>query len=194
MGIAAAMGGWSARHRWTAVGGWLLFVLLAIFIGQSAGRVDVNEDKSMPGEVNQAATIIDNAGLKGAASEMVLIQTKGGGTFADPTFRAAVNDVVHSVKATGKVTAVTSPYDTKAFSADHRSALVRFDMLGDETTAGDRVKPVLDVVDQAQGRHPDLKIAEFGDASADKASNDAFGSDFATAEFSAVAKSEPKAS
>jgi uncharacterized membrane protein YdfJ with MMPL/SSD domain len=187
MGIAAAMGGWSARHRWAAVGGWLLFVLLAIFIGQSAGRVDVNEDKSMSGEVSQAASIIDDNGLKGAANEMVLIQAKaGGGGTTDPAFKAAVTDVINTVKATGKVTAVTSPYDTKAISADHRSALVRFDMLGDQDTAGDRVKPVLDAVDHAQARHPALKIAEFGDASADKAENDAFGSDFATAEFSAL--------
>ncbi len=75
MGLAAAMGGWSARHRWAAVGGWLLFVIVAMVIGQAAGRVDVNEDKSMPGEVAQAATIIDDAGLQSPAGEMVLIQT-----------------------------------------------------------------------------------------------------------------------
>ncbi|MEV6007168.1 MMPL family transporter [Streptomyces sp. NPDC051976] len=186
MGIAAAMGSWSARHRWAAVGGWMLFVILAMFIGQSAGRVDVDEDRAMSGEVSQAATINDDAGLKGAASEMVLLQTKGAGKATDPAFRAAVTDVMSAVKGTGKVTAVTSPYATRTISADQHSALVRFDMLGDKDDASKQVDPVLDAVKAAQGRHPDLRIEEFGDASSQKAVNDAFGSDFATAEYSAV--------
>lgn len=185
MGIAAAMGSWSARHRWAAVGGWLLFVMLAMFIGQSAGRVDVDQDRSMPGEVSQAATIQDDAGLKSAAGEMVLVQSKAGKA-TDPAFRTAVGDVVDTVRGTGLVTAVTSPYTTKSISADQRSALVRFDLRGDPDTAADRVQPVLDAVEKVQGRHPDLRIEEFGDASADKALNNAFGDDFKTAEFSAV--------
>src|SRR4051812_25727520 len=72
MGIAAAMGGWSARHRWAAVGGWLLFVVLVMVVGQAAGRHDVDEDRAMPGEVSQAATILDDAGLQSNAGEMVL--------------------------------------------------------------------------------------------------------------------------
>jgi uncharacterized membrane protein YdfJ with MMPL/SSD domain len=186
MGIAASMGSWSARHRWAAVGGWLLFVVLAVFVGQSAGRVDVDEDRSMPGEVSQAATINDDAGLKPPAGEMVLVQAKGAGSATDPGFRTVVGEVMTAVKSTGKVTAVTSPYDTKSISADGRSALVRFDVVGDQKTAADRIDPVLDQVKQVQAKHPDLRVEEFGDASAEKVLNDAFGSDFKTAEFSAV--------
>lgn len=187
MGIAAAMGSWSARHRWAAVGGWLLLVVLVMVIGQAAGRHDVDEDRAMPGEVSQAATIMDDAGLADTASEMVLVQARHAGTTVDdPAFRAAVGDVVSAVKGTGKVTAVESPYTTKAVSADHRSALVRFDMTGPKDKAADEVQPVLDAVDAVQGRHQDLKIAEFGDASSDKAVNNAFGSDFKTAEYSAL--------
>ncbi|WP_329173735.1 MMPL family transporter [Streptomyces sp. NBC_01477] len=186
MGIAASMGSWSARHRWAAVGGWLLFVILAVFVGQAAGRVDVDQDKSMSGEVSQAATINDDAGLKPPASEMVLVQAKGAGHATDPAFRTVVGEVMSAVKESGKVTAVTSPYDTKSISPDGRSALVRFDMLGDEKTAADRIDPVMDKVEQVQARHPDLRVEEFGDASSEKVLNDAFGSDFQTAEFSAV--------
>lgn len=186
MGIAASMGSWSARHRWAAVGGWLLFVILAVFVGQSAGRVDVDQDRSMPGEVSQAATINDDAGLKPPASEMVLVQAKGAGSATDPAFKSVVGEVISAVRSSGKVTAVTSPYDTKSISADGRSALVRFDVLGEEKTAADRIDPVMDKVAQVQARHPDLRVEEFGDASSEKVLNDAFGSDFETAEFSAV--------
>ncbi|WP_206319561.1 MMPL family transporter [Actinacidiphila epipremni] len=186
MGVAAAMGAWSARHRWAAVGAWLLLVVVAVFAGQAAGRVDVDEDRSMPGEVNQAATINDDAGLKAPAGEMVLVQGKGSVKATDPAFRSVVGEVMDAVKGTGKVTAVTSPYDTKAISADGRSVLVRFDMLGDEKTAGDRVAPVMDAVEKVQAEHKDLRVEEFGDASAEKVLDDAFGSDFKTAEYSAV--------
>jgi uncharacterized membrane protein YdfJ with MMPL/SSD domain len=181
------MGGWSARHRWAAVGGWLLFVIAALMIGQAAGRVDVDEDRAMPGEVAQAATIIDDAGLRDAAGEMVLVQvTRPGASVSDPAAHTAVAQVIAAVKATGQVTAVTSPYDTGAVSKDHRSALVRFDMRGDPDTASDRVQPVLDAVAKVQKQHGDLKVEEFGDASSNKAIDNAFGSDFKTAEFSAL--------
>jgi uncharacterized membrane protein YdfJ with MMPL/SSD domain len=185
MGIAAAMGGWSARHRWAAVGGWLLFVIVAMVIGQAVGRSDVDENRSMAGEVNQAATITDNAGLQDKAAEMVLVQTAHG-TVTDPAVRDAVGDVMAAVRATGLATAISSPYDTQSVSKDHRSALVRFDMRGPADDAPDHVRPVLDAVAKAQARHKDLRIEEFGDASGEKAVNDAFGSDFKTAEFSAV--------
>ncbi|MGW2839920.1 MMPL family transporter [Streptomyces sp. NPDC001493] len=185
LGVAAAMGGWSARHRWAAVSGWLLFVIAAMVIGQVVGQVDVDEAKAVPGEVRQAATILDDAGLKDAAGEMVLVRSAHG-TVADPAFHRAVADVVGAVEATGRVTAVTSPYDTGAISADRHSALVGFDVRGDADDAPDRVQPVLDAVEKVQGGHPDLKIAEIGDASSGKAENDAFGNDFKTAEFSAV--------
>ncbi|MGW1469514.1 hypothetical protein ACWCPT_34835, partial [Streptomyces sp. NPDC002308] len=181
--MAAAMGGWSARHRWAAVSGWLLFVIAAMVIGQLVGQVDVDEDKAVPGEVRQAATLMDDAGLKDAAGEMVFVHSAHG-TVADPAFHRAVADVVGAVEATGRVAAVTSPYDTGAISADRHSALVGFDVRGDADDAPDRVQPVLDAVQKVQGGHPDLKIAEIGDASSGKAENDAFGNDFKTAEFS----------
>ncbi|WP_200823193.1 MMPL family transporter [Actinacidiphila yanglinensis] len=185
MGIAAAMGGWSARHRWAAVGGWLLFVIAAMVIGQAVGRSDVNEDRSMPGEVNQAATITDHAGLKDRAGEMVLVQTAHG-TVTDPAVRTAVGDVITAVRSTGLATAISSPYDTQAVSKDHRSALVKFDMRGSADDAADHVQPVLDAVARTQAAHKDLRIEEFGDASGEHTVNNAFGSDFKTAEYSAV--------
>ena len=36
-GIAARAGHWSARHRKTAVFGWLAFILIAFFVGGSLG-------------------------------------------------------------------------------------------------------------------------------------------------------------
>jgi uncharacterized membrane protein YdfJ with MMPL/SSD domain len=186
-GLAARAGGWSARHRWAAVGIWVLFVVLAMGLGSAAGRVDVNESDQLKGETHTAAKIIDDAGIKESASETVLIQSKDGAAKAtDPEFRSAVTAIVKAVDGTGKVTDVTSPYDTRTISKDGRSALVQFDMRGDSATAGDRVEPVLKAVAGVQKNHGSLRIEEIGGASMAKQYKDAFGDDFQKAEYSAV--------
>ncbi|WP_208898078.1 MMPL family transporter [Streptomyces incarnatus] len=186
-GLAARAGGWSARHRWAAVGIWVLFVVLAMGLGSAAGRVDVDENNQLKGETHTAAQIIDDAGIKEPAGETVLIQGKDTGvTATGAEFRAAVADVVKAVEGTGKVTAVTSPYDTHTISRDGRSALVQFDMRGDAKTAVDRVEPVLNAVAGVQKAHGSLRIEEIGGASMQKQYKDAFGDDFKQAEYSAV--------
>ncbi|WP_405951312.1 MMPL family transporter [Streptomyces prunicolor] len=186
-GLAARAGGWSARHRWAAVGIWLLFVVLAMGLGSAAGRVDVDESDQLKGETHTAATIIDDAGIKEPAGETVLIQSKGASvTSTDSEFRATVAAVVKAVEGTGRVTDVTSPYDTKTISKDGRSALVQFDMRGDAETAGDRVEPVLKAVAGVQEDHGSLRIEEIGGASMAKQYKDAFGNDFKKAEYSAL--------
>ncbi|MFF7985085.1 MMPL family transporter [Streptomyces sp. NPDC007901] len=186
-GLAARAGGWSARHRWAAVGIWVLFVVLAMGLGSAAGRVDVDESDQLKGETHTAAKIIDDAGIKEPAGETILIQGRDGSVKAtDAAFRAAVADVVKAVDGTGKVTDITSPYDAGTISKDGRSALVQFDMRGDAETAADRVQPVLDAVAGVQKAHGTLRIEEIGGASMNKQYDDAFGKDFQRAEYSAV--------
>src|SRR4051812_38448857 len=97
-GVAARAGGWSARHRWAAIGIWVLFVVLAMGLGSAAGRVDVKDSDQLKGETHTAAKIIEDAGIDEPASVTVLIQAKGGGVKAtDARFRAAVDAVVKAV-------------------------------------------------------------------------------------------------
>ncbi|MBD0838449.1 MMPL family transporter [Streptomyces sp. TRM68416] len=186
-GLAARAGGWSARHRWAAVGIWVLFVVLAMGLGSAAGRVDVDESQALKGETKAAAQIIDDAGIDEPAGETVLVQAKDGGLKAtDTEFRAAVTAVMDAVRATGEVSDVTSPYDADTVSEDGRSALVQFDMRGEAETAGERVEPVLDAVAKVQKDNPSLTIEQIGSASMMKTFDDAFGDDFQKAEYSAV--------
>ncbi|MFJ7077338.1 MMPL family transporter [Streptomyces sp. NPDC098781] len=186
-GLAARAGGWSARHRWAAVGIWVLFVVLAMGLGSAAGRVDVKDSDQLKGENYTAAKIIEDAGIEEPASETVLIQAKDGSLKAtDSEFRTAVTAVVEAVEGTGKVADVTSPYDTQTISKDGRSALVQFDIRGESETAGERVEPVLKAVEDVQKDHQSLRIEEIGGASMMKTFDDAFGDDFQKAEYSAV--------
>ncbi|MGX1911333.1 MMPL family transporter [Streptomyces phaeochromogenes] len=186
-GIAARAGGWSARHRWAAVGIWVLFVVLAMGLGSAAGTVELKDSDQLSGETGRAAAIAEEAGIDEPAGETVLVQGRDAGVKATSTeFRAAVDAVMKAVEGTGKVTNVTSPYDTDTISKDGRSALVQFDMRGEAETAGDRVEPVLKAVEEVQKDHGSLLIEEIGGASMNKTFDDAFGNDFKQAEYSAV--------
>ncbi|MFC1434877.1 MMPL family transporter [Streptacidiphilus sp. N1-3] len=184
-GLAAAIGGWSARHRKTAVFGWLLFVVLATVLGGMAGSVQTTDQDEGIGQSGRAEQMIHQAGIDSPATETVLIQAKGF-TATDPRFRAAVNDTIGAVKATGAASAIASPYTDGAIAPDRHSALVTVTMAGDPDTAGDRVAPVLAAVAATQAKHQELTVQEFGDASADKWFNDSFTHDFSRAEWTAV--------
>jgi RND superfamily putative drug exporter len=167
--LAARMGGWSARHRWLALGLWLAFVVVAVAGGTAAGNVTLTESQLGDGESGHAARVIDNAGFTNHAGELVLVRVPGH-TIDDPVFRNTVDQVVDRVNTFSQVTNVRSPLASSnagQVSKDRRSALVEFDIRGDKETAADRIQPVMDAVAGLQRQHPDAQIAEFGDASAD---------------------------
>ncbi|MGW4381321.1 MMPL family transporter [Kitasatospora sp. NPDC004531] len=180
------MGAWSARHRKTAVFGWLLFVVLAAYLGGVHGATKITDSESIPGQVAQAAKILDDAGLKSPAGETVLVQSRTL-TADDASFKAVVDQVASAVQGTGKVGELHSPYETGAVSADKHSALLQFTITGeDRTKAVENVPAVTDAVAAVQKQHPDLVVEEFGEASAGKWFNDQFSDDFARAEWTAV--------
>ena len=95
--IAARMGRWSARHRKTAIFGWLAFVVAAVVIGGAIGTKQLGDNDTLPGESGRAARILDEA-FDQPAEETVLVQSDTL-TADDPAFRAAVEDVARRVSA-----------------------------------------------------------------------------------------------
>ena len=185
LGLAAAVGGWSARHRKTAVFGWLLFVVLATVLGGMVGSLQTTDKDNGLGQSGRADQLIAAAGLVSPATETVLIQSSSF-TATDPRFHTVVDDTMAAVKATGATSAVKSPYTNGTVAPDGHSALVVVTMAGDPDTAADRVAPVLAAVAGVQAHHTDLTVQEFGDASADKWFQDTFTHDFSRAEWTAV--------
>ncbi|WP_419998674.1 MMPL family transporter [Streptomyces boninensis] len=165
----------------------MLFVVLAMGAGSAVGTKEIKGSEEISGEVGQSEKILEDAGIDEPQGETVLVQGVDKGTKATaPEFREAVAQVMKAVEGTGEATSVTSPYTTKTISKDGRSALVQFKMRGDPETAGDRVQPLLDAVEKVQDKHKDtLVVEEIGGASMNKTFDDAFGSDFKKAEYSA---------
>ncbi len=162
-GIAARAGHWSARHRKTAILGWLGLIVALVMIGGAVGQKTPTDAQKLDGDSRKAMQIYEDAGFEKKSSEMVLVQSKTK-TVDDPAFKAAVADVANTVAKQRVVTNVTSD----GVSEDRRSALVQFDIKGDPETATERIQPVMDATKSVAARHSGLAIEQYGDASFQK--------------------------
>jgi uncharacterized membrane protein YdfJ with MMPL/SSD domain/pimeloyl-ACP methyl ester carboxylesterase len=180
--LAARMGRWSAAHWKTATFGWLAFVIGALVLGGMVGKKAIDPNAAGPGESGRMDRILDE-GFKQPAGENVLIQSSRLDV-DDPAFRSAIEDVVAGVSAVAAVQNVRSPLDPANAGQVSRSghaALVELEIRGDKDKAVDKVDAVLDAVDAAQQIHPGFYIGEFGDASAQKGVETAYGEDLGKA-------------
>src|SRR3954454_23548216 len=179
--LAARMGHWSATHRKTAIFGWLGFVVLAVLIGQAVGQNQIHGADQFSGESGRAEQALYSSGLR-PNTEHVFIQSKNL-TIRDPRLRPAVVASAVRLRHTKYVVNVVSPITgDAAVSADGRSALVDFEITGNDLEAADRLGPAEDTVAAVKARHPELRVDQFGDVSSNKELEDTFTSDLGKAE------------
>jgi RND superfamily putative drug exporter len=180
-GIAERVGHWSATHRKTAIFGWIAFVAIALAGGSLLGTRQLTDAEATVGEAGVAARVLSDSGLA-PAEEMVLVQSESL-TVRDAAFRQAVNDVSASLRTTDDVRAVQSPLsEGGAVSSDGHAALVQFEIAGDPDTAVDRIGPSQVAVEDAAKRNPELRVEQFGYASAGEAINTIVAEDLKQAE------------
>ena len=183
--LVERIAGWSARHRKTAVFGWLALVAIVFVAGQSIAAKNVPQyDPGQSGVAERTLARLNDNGPP--PSEDVLIQARGLGTFrSDPQLRQATRQVVSALSSLPRSTAsvIRSPLSqggSSLLSADGRSVLVTFNVTG--ANEDQAVVPALHAVAAVQARYPSLRIAETGDASQDRAGNALVSHDFRKAE------------
>jgi putative drug exporter of the RND superfamily len=180
-----AIAGWSARHRKTAAFGWLALVAVAYLIGQLLGSP--SQQQNDLGQAGQAEQTLQHLGVTAPTTEAVLIQERSPAqTFAtDPAMRQAVSQVAASLsRLPGAAAGIRSPLrpgGQALVSANGRSALVTFNVPGPAADVTTAVTPALDAVAKVQASHPDLLVAEGGDASLGQAVNNQISADFGKA-------------
>jgi uncharacterized membrane protein YdfJ with MMPL/SSD domain len=174
--LAARAGRWSVNHRKKAILGWLAFVVLALGIAMAAPLQILKTDELGIGESGRADKIVSD-GYPKAASERVLVQSTTDKAGA-PEFRAVVADVEKRLDARPEV----SNLEPGQISKDGRSALLSFELKGDEVKTAKDVDAVLAVTKAAQAAHKDYRIVQSGDASIVKDLDKIIGQDFAKAE------------
>jgi uncharacterized membrane protein YdfJ with MMPL/SSD domain len=167
LNIAARIGRWSVNHRGKAILGWLAFVFVSMAIGFNlVPQKNLENGEGMPGESGKAGQILKDA-YPDKAGEQVLVQSKTLQA-SDSRFKAAVADVSKRLEDTKGVSEVAAP----EISKDGHSALVTFSLPGDQKTTETNVVASLAAVQAAAKAHPELRIAEAGDASINKATKD----------------------
>jgi RND superfamily putative drug exporter len=177
--------GWSARHRKTAVFGWLLLVAMAVVIGQQLGTSNVTSYD--PGQAGQAERVLNRPVVQQPDSESVLVQGRAGQSYGhDPEMQQAVRQVVTALRAVPRSAAdVESPLTSRGMVSG-RSALVTFNVAGNPDNDDQAVVPALNAVAAVQAHHPGLKVEEAGDASLDRATGNITGQDFHRAEITSI--------
>jgi len=179
--LAATLGGWSARHRLTAVGAWLALVVAAVLVGSAVGQATMTRAEYGVGESGQATWALVNAGVKTPAAELVMISSSAASP-DKPALQSAAGAVLAAVQGTGLVTGIRAPVT----AASGRQVLLQFAMKGDPDTASTRVQPVEDAVTRVQAAHRNVTIEEYGQASVSKWFNDTIFRDFRQAEWTVV--------
>jgi len=181
--VTERVAGWSAAHHKTAVFGWLLLVAAIFMVGQALGSRNLPAYSS--GQAGQAERVLNQyapANLN-ASTENVLIQaTAPGATFAaDPAMRQAAAQVAASLAAhPGYAAHIQAPRVSK----DGHSALITFQVPGNVTNTDQAVTTLQHAVAGVQASHPDLRVAETGDASVQQAINSSL--NFSKAEATSV--------
>ena len=189
--IVERVAGWSARHRKTAVFGWLLLVVVAVAVGHQLGTSNVNSYD--PGQAGQAERVLDRPVVQQPDAESVLVQGRSAGqTYAsDPEMRQAVREVVAALRALpGSAAGIQSPLTSSglvsASPGRPGSALVTFNVAGKPGNDDTAVVPALNAVAAVQAHHPGLKVEEAGGASVDRAIGSVTGNDFRKAEVTSI--------
>ncbi|TDD27283.1 MMPL family transporter [Actinomadura sp. KC06] len=179
--FAATLGGWSARHRLTAIFGWLLFVVLASVLGGATGQITMEDHEQGVGQSARAEQIVTEAGIEDPDQETVLI-SGGAHAAGSPEMRRAVAAVRANVQATGKVTDLRPD----AVSKDGRHVIVQFTVKEAADGAPDPLPAIQDAVAKAERDNPSVEMGQFGGATADAWFDEALGSDFKRAEMTAL--------
>ncbi|MGB9111630.1 MAG: MMPL family transporter [Acidimicrobiales bacterium] len=186
--LAASAGRWSARHRRVAILGWLVIVFGAYLIGSEVGQRDLTDAEMGSGQSGAATRIIDGA-FPFHTQEEVLIQGKGSVHSTSPVVTAAVTDLVRrlgTLKDVGEIRSPLSSANRQLWSHDGRSVLVEFSVVGNSNQAQTNVTGALAATSATARSYPQLRVEEFGTASANKALMKAFDQDFNTAEHTSL--------
>ena len=171
--LTGVAGRWSATHPWTAIAAWLVAVAILLITGHLVGTYQLPSTQNSNGESYRAQQMMSRD-FTMHASEQVLFDSQSLHV-SSPAFRAAIRDVQARIQATGRVFEIYSPLDpayANLISADQRAALLRFHITGPYDGADNRVAPVQAAVQAAAAAHPQIQIAETGDATINKAVND----------------------
>ena len=182
--IAARMGRWSARHRKTAIFGWLAFVIAAFAVGIAVPMQTIDDTDWNVGEARKGDHIIRDGGfVPDEQGEFVLVQSDSK-TVDDASFRAVVREAVVTLEGFRQVQKLRSPLaagNEGQISKDRHAVLIQFRPKGTYDEAVTYIDSITTATTELQEQHPDYYVGQAGSASTGKALDEMFGSQLARA-------------
>jgi uncharacterized membrane protein YdfJ with MMPL/SSD domain len=182
--VAARMGRWSAKHRKTAIFGWLAFVVASVAIGMAIPMQKIDEADWNVGEARQGDHIIRDGGFAlDEQSEFVLVQSDTK-TVDDPAFRTVIANAVTTLRGFDEVGKLRSPLvagNEGQISKDGHAALIQFSPEGSYDEAVTYIDSITAATETVQDRNPGYYVGQAGTTSTGKALDEMFGSQLAMA-------------
>jgi RND superfamily putative drug exporter len=166
----------------------LAFVVAAYLFGGAVGQHNLTDAQMGNGQSGQGTSVFEKA-FPYHSGEEVLLQARSTVAPGDAVYGTAVDDLVARLRSLRTVSDIQSPLPVAGAvvspalrSADGRSMLVSFEVAGDSNQAQTNVQGPLAATAATGAGHPQLRVEEFGSASADKALIKAYDGDFTRAE------------
>ena len=191
-GVVLGMARWSARHRWTALGAWVLFVAVTVLVGGLAGTRQLSNTDMGSGQSGIADRATTGAYFGDKPTEAILIQSRDG----EPDRaldQATVTSVTHELARRYADLPGIGPVADPASSQDGKSRLVTVTLDTGTLTGSARsdradelVGPMLEATQRVQADHPDLRIEQVGGTSIEQALNGQLGDDLKQAELTSI--------
>jgi RND superfamily putative drug exporter len=184
MNVAGRMGAWSATHWKTAVFGWVACVVVFAYVGNAlVGLKQIDQNDIGVGQSHTADQILKKAFPERVPQQELVLVQSASRTASDPAFRAAVNDVLRSVRSSPSIENLQSPYDPRhrqLVSDDGHAVIVEWEMKGDADQAQDKIDALSAATEGVGPRHPGFYVGHAG-VSSDKALDKLFNDQLALA-------------
>jgi RND superfamily putative drug exporter len=184
MSGTARVAGWSARHPWRAIVGWVLLVAVAVALGQVVGTKQLTDADSAVGLSAPADRALARADFDEPITESLLLQSRSGAL--DAVDAAAAADDLRRRLAVPEVAGTAEPVT----SADGTTVLVQVTLaLPDEPSdaaAEAALERVQAAVAAVRGTYPDLRVDQVGELSFEQGLGELYDDDFLRAELLSI--------
>lgn len=171
------MARWSARHPWSAIVGWFVFVVLCLGAGMATGSNAATAEDFRVGEAGHAESMAAEGGLQRRPTEHVLIRARSGGPDTGSA-AAAARELTDRMAALPEVAEVAAPVRSR----DGHALRVTVVLKGAELEGRKNVVPLLAQTAKVAADHPDLVVEETGSPAISKGVNDQRADDLALSE------------
>jgi RND superfamily putative drug exporter len=171
---------WSVRHRWLVLVGSFVAVVLGAALTVGLGITTQNSSEQLVGDSATAQAILDSTEFGAAPTEYVIV-TDPDGSLEPTRVQALAGELSDAYSGLPGVARVGD-----AFPGEDGSLVLPIEMVADDEGEAADIAESLAATERLAGKHGDLTIGQFGNASMGAEFDEALGADFQRAEIFSI--------